>query len=514
MNVRGVGYAMAGLVVLPALLASAPLAAAAAGPIPGTVFIQTVPALAGVHLLVGSVPVTTATGGAAKVAVANFNDVASKVTLASSAIDARDTVSLATVNVAPHTVKYESHLTIGLNVTSKVTIQISGGNTGVSPSDVQSIRLHSVTGKTMQVDPRVTPAVSLLSRQTRLIAGAVTAQVVTWSVDSLLANPGVSVTTAQAAFDPLTVGTWPMVLLPVAGTVRVDTVPATPGVSFALEGATGTTDAQGHATMPVTDLNGVDTGLKLSSSQAAGSNVSVLRVAGLPPGATFQRHLVAALAVSRTVSLRFTDSDGHSIAASRVSDVKITGGGDTMDIPGAQLASPILVLSEQGKLVNGTWQPQQVTYTVTQVTVDGSDAVFAGQQRFNPTTSSNWSISLSAFDLTVTVRDVLFGRRIASAAEVTRPDGEQFGVLLRGGQPTVLRSIVRGQYTLLTRSAFLGANSKILVSKNSDVEIRVVTLSDVAVLAMVVLAASLAVVLVGVGMAGRSRQRRVGATDE
>src|SRR5450432_2973692 len=129
MKARGVGGALAGLLVLPALLASAPVAAAVAGPVPGTVFIQTVPALAGVHLLVGSVPVTTAAGGAAKVTVADFNDVASKVTLASSALDARDTVSLATVNVAPHTVKYESHLTIGLNVTSKVALQISGGNT-------------------------------------------------------------------------------------------------------------------------------------------------------------------------------------------------------------------------------------------------------------------------------------------------------------------------------------------------------------------------------------------------
>jgi hypothetical protein len=513
-NARGVGYALAGLVVLPTLLASTPVAAAVAGPVPGTVFIQTVPALAGVHLLVGSSPVTTGAGGVAKLTVADFNSVASKVSLASTVLDARDTVALANVNVAPHTVKYESHLTVGLNVTSKVTLQISGGNTGVSPGDVHAIRLHSVTGATILVDPQATPAVSLLSRQTRMIAGTITAQVVTWSIDSLLANPGVSVTTSGHPFDPLTGATWPLVLLPVAGTVIVDTVPATPGVSFGLEGATGTTDAQGHVTMPVTDLNGVGAGLNLSPSQALGSTVSVLRVAGLPSATAFQRHLVAALAVSLPISLGFTDSDGHSISPSRISDVKITGGGATVDISGAQLLSPVSVLSEQGKLANGSWQPQQVTYTVTRVTVDGSDAVFAGQQRFNPNTSSHWSISLSAFDLTVTVRDVLFGRRIASSAEVTRPDGKQYGVLLDAGQPTVLRSLVRGQYTLLTRSAVLGANSKILVSKNSDAEIRVVTLSDILVFAIVVLGASASVVVLGVSMSRRSKRRRIGASDE
>jgi hypothetical protein len=230
----------------------------------------------------------------------------------------------------------------------------------------------------------------------------------------------------------------------------------------------------------------------------------------LSPGGPFQRHLLAALAVSRPVSLGFTDSHGRSISASRISEVKITGGGSIIKISGAQLESPVFLLSEQGKLVNGGWKPVQVTYTVTQVTVDGSDAVFAGQQRFNPNTSSEWPISVSAFDLSVTVRDVLFGSRVASAAKVTRPDGVQYAVRFGDGEPTVLRSVVRGEYTLTTRSAVVGSISKILVSKNSDVEIRVVTLPDVLVLGLVMLGASASLVLLGVRMSRRSRTRRAG----
>ncbi len=217
-------------------------------------------------------------------------------------LDSRTKLSLAFVEAAPYTTKYqwtrvtdgvlvrtaavtESHLTIGLDMSSKVTLRISAGTTGVAPSQVHAVRLHSVTGQTMLVDPQRTPTISLLSRKTRLVAGVVTPQVITWSVDSLSAAPGVSITTARAKFDPFSSAVWPLMLRPVHGTVVVDTVPATPGVSFLLDGATFTTNAHGQGTSPVADLNGVDLRLRTSTAQATRATVSVLRVTRLTPAA-------------------------------------------------------------------------------------------------------------------------------------------------------------------------------------------------------------------------------------
>jgi hypothetical protein len=515
MSSRRVFVALVALVLLPVLLAGTAMAnVVAAGQTQGTVFIRTVPALGGVRLLVGSTTVTTSPNGSAMVTVADVNGIAARVSLASSALDSRTKLSLAYVKTAPHITKYqwtrvtngvwvrtaampESHLTIGLDMSSKVTLRISAGTTGVAPSQVHAVRLHSVIGQTMLVDPQRTPTVSLLSRKTRLVAGVVTPQVVTWSVDSLHATPGVSITTLRAKFDPFSSAVWPLILRPVKGTVVVDTVPATPGVSFLLEGATFTTNAKGQGTSPVADLNGVDLRLRTSTPQATGSTVSILRVSRLKPSAAFQRHLVAALAVSRPVSLSFTDPAGRAVSAQRVAEVRLTGDGRTVSVSGAQLQDPVSLLSGQAKLVDDTWTAQQVTYSVSSVSVEGSDAVFAGQQRFNPNTASRWPISVSVFDLGVTVRDVLFSTRVTSAAEMIRPDGKRYAVRLDGQGPTLLRSLVRGEYTLTTESAVLGASSKILVSKNSEFDLRVVTLPDVLVLVLLMLGTSASVVMLG-----------------
>ncbi len=168
-----------------------------------------------------------------------------------------------------------------------------------------------------------------------------------------------------------------------------------------------------------------------------------------------------------------------------------------MTVSGAQLQEPVSVLANRAKLVEGTWKAQPVTYSVARVTVEGSDAVFAGQQRFNPNVASHWPISVSVFDVSVTVRDMLFGRRVNSTAQVTRPDGVQYAVQLGEEGPTLLPSLVRGDYTLTTQAAVLGASSKILVSQDVDAELRVLTLPDLLVLLLLMLDTSVLFVMIG-----------------
>ena len=476
----------------------------------GGAFARSCRALGGVIWLCARGGVRAGPACTALARVSDIDRIAARVSLAGSVLDSRNTLSLAYVKPAPHSAKHQSRLIIGLAVTSTVTLRISGGTTGVVPSQVHAVRLHSAIGQTIVVDPQRTPTINLLSRRPRFVAGVVVPQVVTWSVDSLRATPGVSITTLRAGFDPFSSPVWPLILRPVTGTVVVDTVPATPGVSFLLEGATFTTNAKGQGTSPVADLNGVDLRLRVSTPQAAGSTVSILSVSRLKPSAAFQRHLVAALAVSRPVSLSFKDPVGRAVSAERVGEVRLTGDGRTVSVSGAQLQDTVSLLSDQAKLVDDTWTAQQVTYSVSSVSVEGSDAVFAGQQRFNPNTTSHWPISVSVFDLGVSVRDVLFGRGVSSAAEVIRPDGKRYAVQLGGQGPTLLRSLVRGEYTVTTQSAVFGGTSKILVSKNYDVNLQVVTLPDLVVLLLLMIGVSVSVVMLGRRTIRGSSSRRAG----
>lgn len=485
---------------IPTLLLGTALTSAAgtARPSPGTVFVQTVPALGGVHLLVGSVPVTTRSDGTVAVRLSDINGAAKTVTLGSALLDARTTLAIAFVSPAPHVAKHESHLTVGLDLTSLVTLKVVPGHTKVPASNVGVVRLHSLTGQTVLVDVRHHPAVRLLSRKSRQVAGQPTSQVVTWSVDSVSAGKGVSVTTARGRFDPLADPVWLLLLEPVAGQVVVDTVPATAGVSFLLDGASFTTDAKGRGLTSVADLNGVDGRIGLGTDAAASSfTVSVLRVSRLKPAAARQRHLLVALAVSHPVTLRFRDPVGRPVQSSRVSTVVLDGGGGTVTLDSSQLDQPVSLLATQARLVSGKWQVVPVTYLLTGVRLEGADAVFAGQQRFRPAESSTWPISLSVFDLTVTVRDVLFGSQIASNALVTRPDGVIYPIELAGSRPTQLTGLVRGQYTLDTKSAVIGADAAILVSKDTAVNLRVVTKADAAILLVVGLALATSIILLG-----------------
>jgi hypothetical protein len=505
---------LAAVLALPTLLVGTALtgAAGAAGPTPGTIFLQTVPALGGVHLVVASIPVTTRSDGSVTVHVSDINGAASRVSLGSSVINSRTTVALASVHPGRHVAKYQSHLTVGLDVSSLITLRVDPGHTGVPASDVGVVRLHSLTGQTVLVDVRHHPTVRLLARKSRVVSGQVTSQVVTWSVDSVRAGKGVSVTTKSGRFDPFSDPVWGLVLRPVAGTVVVDTVPATPGVSFLLDGASFSTDAHGQGVTSVADLNGVDARIALGTSHAASSDsVSVLRVSRLKPAAAYQRHLLVALAVSRPVTLSFRDPAGRPVSSTRVSTVLLDGGGATVTVASSELGDPVTLLATQARLVEGKWQALPVTYSVTGVMLEGADAVFAGQQRFQPAQGATWPISLSVFNVTVTVRDVLFGSRISSKALVTRPDGVRYPVELAGGRATMLTGLVRGQYTLDTKSAVIGADAAILVSKDSEVDLRVVTRPDAIVLTVVGLGLATGVLLLGRRLRrtpARARKRR------
>ncbi len=502
---RGRPAGAALVAVLLPVLAAVATPAAGARPTPGVVFVTTSPALAGVHLAVGPALVTTGPGGRASVRVADFNGIASRVSLADRHLGVRHVLRLAFVSPAPHTARYESHLTVGLDVTSLVRLRVDPGSTGAGRRDVRAVRLHSVTGETRLVDPSRTASVRLLSRKARR-PGSTAPGAVTWTVDSLRSGDGSTFATSRTPFDPFRGGTWRLQLRPVAGTVVVDTVPATSGVTFVLDGASFTTDAHGHATSAIADLNGVDLRLRASSPQADGVSVSVARVARLAPTAPFQRHLLVALAVRRPVTLRFADPTGRAVPASRVSEVRLDGGGETVRVSGDQLAEPVPLLASIGRLADGVWTPQPVTYAVTRVEVEGANAVFSGQQRLDPGSRPAPMIAVSVFDLHVTLRDAVFGRRVASTAYVVRPDGAGSRLQIGSGRPTVIRSLVRGEYVLTTHRAVVGSDTTLQVSKTSAVDLRVVTLLDAAVLTVLVLGPATGLVLLGLGLRRRSAQ--------
>jgi hypothetical protein len=293
-------------------------------------------------------------------------------------------------------------------------------------------------------------------------------------------------------------------LQPVHGVVSVGTVPAVAGVTFSLDGATMTTDARGRATAPVDDLNDVSDRLKLATPNASGGMaVSNMRVSKLPPLVVHQRRVLVALDVRRPVSLRFVDLAHHAVPASRISDITLSAGSNSVRLLGQELSSPAALLTQQATKVGTDWQPRGITYTLRSVRIDGGQAVFNGRQRFSPSSSGTWNISLAVFTLTVTAHDAFFGSQLGSHLVITRPDGQELSMQLSSAGPRRTPSMVRGLYSVQIDAAVLAGRASVLVSRNEQIDLRVITLWDAAAFLLLVL-----LIIVGAVLGGRRMARR------
>jgi hypothetical protein len=486
------------------VFAPAPAEASSAG----TVYVTTVPALAGVALDVRGVYVTTGPDGTAVVSLSDINGVASDITLSTAAVPGGTTVQINRIVPAVH-IPHQSHLTIGLDVTSPVKIKLLQGDSHIPPSHVTQLRLHSIVGNRLKVDPRIGKTLHLLSRKIHYVHGELQAQPVTWAVEGTKADPGISVTTSEPRFDPFGRRKWIVRLTPVAGTVRVATVPRTPGVQFDIDGTTMTTGSNGIGIAEVSDLNYVKTGLTLAASDAGHFQVSALRVSKIKSVVPDQRRLLAAIDVRRSVTLRFVDSHNHPVPSARVNEVTLTAGSAMVtSLIGTELAVPALLLSRVAERIGNGWGTRSVTYSLGSVRINGANAVFAGRQRFTPLDGGVWTIHLSVFSMALTVRDALFGSTIGTRTVLVRPDGSTLSETIRPSGPSMFTGMVRGLYTLKIDAAVLGGTTSILVSRDDVVNLRVITLLDTVVIAIGGALVLPAIVIVGVGVTRRSRSRQ------
>jgi hypothetical protein len=332
---------------------------------------------------------------------------------------------------------------------------------------------------------------------------------VTWAVEGVHADPGISVTSSQPRFDPFGNARWRVRLAPVKGTVKVITVPRTPDVQFQVDGTALTTGANGIGIAQVADLNYVQDKLTLAASQAGPYQVSSLRVSKLDTIVTGQRRLIAAIDVRRGVKLRFIDSHYKPIPASAVDSVTMSAGsGVTTTIVGTELTVPALLLTQVAERIGSGWGTRTVKYSLESVRIDGSNAVFTGKQTIYPLSTSVWTIQLAVFSMTLSVRDALFGSTIGTRTVITRPDGSTVAKDVPSGSPHVFTGMVRGLYTLKIDAAVVGGTTSVLVSRDGEVDLRVITLLDALVIALAGAILLPASVLVAVSITRRSQRRR------
>jgi hypothetical protein len=132
-----------------------------------------------------------------------------------------------------------------------------------------------------------------------------------------------------------------------------------------------------------------------------------------------------------------------------------------------------------------------ITYSVMQVMVGGSDVVNQAQQRFYLATSKKplfgslpvarktFRIRLSLYDAHFSTHDLLLRGPIGQVLQLTYPDGRKRDVSLDHGEVS-LRSMPRGLYKVKVKtSAGIPMEVPVSLSKNQDMQLKVISYADV-----------------------------------
>jgi phospholipase C len=280
----------------------------------------------------------------------------------------------------------------------------------------------------------------------------------------------------------------------------IQTVPAAPGMRFALDGHRFEADRAGRATPP-------------AAFRRAGASLRALDTE-IAPGvrARFDRwysgRRIAALNLYHRVGISFVDLDANVVAPSAVTSVTLRGSdGSRHVLAGARrvwLQGNRVVPESQGRTST------RLYYSADKVLVAGSNVVHRGQQRFFPAASPKMQLRLLLFAVRVTVRDALLGFPIGSAVRLEYPDGREQREALGPSADLTVKSLPRGDYRVSVEALGMSSSRPIALSRDQEVDLRVISWLDIAVVLMVLGSLALALLFIRrPAAAGRRHAARV-----
>ncbi len=285
-------------------------------------------------------------------------------------------------------------------------------------------------------------------------------------------------------------------------TVKVQTIPPLPGITFQMDNRQFVSGADGTATIQVgkIGLYRLDVLLDLYHNPSkevffgrwTEESYLPYREVAVPTSDVIQ----VGLNVFHQVSLTFVDLDNFPVDPNRISSITIKSAqGDVFILKDGQ---PVwLPASRTARRITGL-EETDLLYSVMSVVVDGSNVVNSAQQRFFALPDANWQVSLLLYTLKINAVDGLFGSPVAKSVDVQYPDGQVKNFPLDGSGNMTLHSLARGIY----RVELVGAKGMkniipVALSRNQEVNEKVITYLDLGVLSAIGLLTVLGLIFYG-----------------
>jgi hypothetical protein len=137
---------------------------------------------------------------------------------------------------------------------------------------------------------------------------------------------------------------------------------------------------------------------------------------------------------------------------------------------------------------------KDIDYQVERAYVDGANVVNRAQQRFAPSKTRLLPVRLLFYALKVTTRDALLGFSIGKSVELRYPSGKTASHPIHGGKVT-LPALPRGTYDVKVKAAGVSFTRPVSVSRNQEVELKVISYLDMALAAGALIALAVGLLL-------------------
>jgi hypothetical protein len=144
-----------------------------------------------------------------------------------------------------------------------------------------------------------------------------------------------------------------------------------------------------------------------------------------------------------------------------------------------------------------------IWWTLQSATVHGLEVARQSALRFVPAPNARPDATLLLFRVRVHAADALFGRDVGRTVKLIYPNGFEDVYELDGGARATIESVPRGQYDLVVHGSGLPMRSAAAITRDQDVDLKVISYLDVAVAGLVGIGA-----LAGLALFGRRRYRR------
>jgi hypothetical protein len=281
-----------------------------------------------------------------------------------------------------------------------------------------------------------------------------------------------------------TTGSTTFTILP--ADVRVQTVPAIPGVTFNVGGEYFISGPDGVANVNIGEPGKYQLTVLANQYNSPDQRITFARWLDevYTPSETIQvpstKPIVVGLNTYQQVGETFVDLSGFPVNAQRVKQFTIwSAQGDLFTLTNSD---PVWIPATRVARFKNGLVVTNLQYSVINMLVDGSNVVNKSQQRYFAHPNDTWKIALILYTLNIRANDGLFGSSVGKSVSLVYPDGHAQNYPLNLTGSASIHGLARGNYTVQVLSdKGLKQVIPVALSRTQTVDINVPTNLDLAV---------------------------------